>query len=359
MFLCICISLHAPLYGAEGTTTKSKLHHNTHTTRRKKKSKKRTWKKLAEVSIATAVTASLLYMLTRNGSSKKAELPETPITIVVPTIPAQNIPSTPQSTHETLPVETSAYDRCILDNLFFFYKPYSKIDKRNWSNIIEFVETSSLSSEQKLIVHVLHQDHQKSKQLIDAKADVSYSPQNYFTALHIATYKSDEEMVTLLIKAGANVNKACGFLFNEFTNTITSSSSDTKPLYHAFDPTYNEVILQHLVEAKAEINASISSIYDDALSYAISHHRTNAVKYLLEQKADVQKTYGRDQFSIVHRCAITPNIDIMKLLIKAGATPDQQSIDLLARKNQDQHNTTNKREQLQSCLALLSSIPQA
>ena len=355
--LYICISLHAPLYGAEGATIESKPHHNTHTTKRKKKKRSRTWAKIAGVSVATAMTASFLYMLMHNGSSKKTMLPAE--------IPAQGAHSVALINNEALPIQTSTYDKSILGHLFFHdtgqlcnYIVYSKING-HWSSIIEFVEQASLSLEQKLLVHVLHQDHTTCRQLIEAKADVNYSPKNCFSALHIATYKSDEKMVTLLVEAKADVNKACNNLYLQ-DGTLSSSASNTKPMYHAFRPTYNKSILQCLVKAKAEINQPVDCIHKDALSLAIWDQRSDAVQYLLEHKADLHKKYHySDQSSIIHICAIKPNVNVMKLLIDAGATPDQQSIDLLARKNQDHHNTADQKKNFQPCLELLSAIPQA
>lgn len=272
----IYISLHALLYGAEGVPIESKHHHNTHTTKPKKRNDAYvTWAKITGASAATAVTISLLYMLARNGSSKKTMLPAE--------IPAQGAHSVALINNEVLPIKTSHYDKSILRHLF---SHDIELLNEHWSSVIKLVEESSLSLEKKLLVHVLHQDHKESKRLIDAKADIRYSPEDCFTALHIATYKSDEKMVTLLVEAKADVNKSCENSYN-YDGTVSSRDGNTKPMYHAFRPTYNKSILQCLVKAKAEINQPMDHLQQDALILAIYDQRSDAVQYLLDHKAEI------------------------------------------------------------------------
>jgi|GEM_PF-4019831 len=371
MFLCICINFAVPLYGIESQNTEVQFSHNNHTSKkRKKKKRSHTWVKIAGVSVATAMTASFLYMLTRNGSSKKTMPPETPK-------PAQNIPPTPQSTHETLSIETSVYDRHVLDKVLTLAthqlpddQKYSKIDKKHWSSVIEFVEESSLSLEQTLLVHVLHQDHKKSKQLITANADINYSHENGITPLAIALEKQDYPMVKLLIDAKADVNIDCPKWY-KYSNLEDGLFYGTnRPIFHALNPTHNQPILKALIEANADINGKVNSHFQSPLEMAVDHHLPNAVKYLLEQKANVHTITPESNVSIVQRCAWAPNKEIMQLLIAAKANPHMKSNDkdsgsktaldlLIWKSKQPQKYSQAQNTEIKACLELLSAIPQA
>lgn len=122
-----------------------------------------------------------------------------------------------------------------------------------------------------IINAVANKEHSRVKILIKNKADVNTrAPGGGKTPLHLAVDNDDEQMIVMLLEAGADVSVAT-------QNGIT-------PL-HVAAKKGNKKIIQRLIQAKAPVDARSTNGCTALHEAAIAGHK-DAVAELLEAKAD-------------------------------------------------------------------------
>ena len=122
-------------------------------------------------------------------------------------------------------------------------------------------------------------DKQTLRSLLQRRVDVNTPQADGATALHWAVWREDPEMVTMLIRAGANVKAA-----NRLGVTPLALASNIG----------NAPILEALLKAGADPNAPLSQYGDTALMMAARAGKTDAVKVLLGHGGNVntKETWG-------------------------------------------------------------------
>jgi ankyrin repeat protein len=118
-------------------------------------------------------------------------------------------------------------------------------------------------------------NHYALQELLANGADPNYKNNENLNALHIAVLKKDASMVRTVVKYIKNID----------TKSVTG---------------------------------------DTALHYACNYQLTEIVKVLLEFNADPNIVEGENDFTPIFFSVIQNNFDITKLLIEAGANPNQQ-----------------------------------
>ncbi len=153
-----------------------------------------------------------------------------------------------------------------------------------------------------LILAIYGGDMNMIKVLIEAKADVNTADKDGVTALMWAAIKSRSDAVKALIEAKAGLNAA-------------DKDGWTALMWAARK--YNESVMEALIEAKADLNAIDINGYT-ALSYAARDGDTNVVKILIEAKADLN-TLTKNNETALMLAAQNGHTDVVKALIEAMA----------------------------------------
>lgn len=174
-----------------------------------------------------------------------------------------------------------------------------------------------------------------ARTLIEAGADVDACRVGGKTPLMLAAFRGFKEMTKLLLNAGADINRACD---HGETALICLVKNDVeKPLQHRWEgkgeawAVAAEEIMRMLVEAGADVNRSTEN-GDTALLLTIQLHRDcfGPVSYtyekltiqLLEAGADPVNLERSRQTALISQEA-RPNLNIsaVRLLLEAGADP--------------------------------------
>ena len=148
------------------------------------------------------------------------------------------------------------------------------------------------------------------RRLLAEKADVNAPQVDGTTALHWAVEGNDLELTDLLIHAGSQVSAA--------------NQSGATPLRLAAI-NGSAAIIEKLVAAGADPNATLDTSGDTALMLAARTGKIDAVKVLLDHRADVnaKETWGGTtalMWAVAERHA-----DVVKLLIEHGADVNAKS----------------------------------
>lgn len=145
------------------------------------------------------------------------------------------------------------------------------------------------------------------EQLLTAGADLNVGDYNGQTAIYKACAARQTEVVKLLIKARANVN-------------IATKYGSESPITVAAEKGYED-ILTLLIKAGAQINPKLNNGFTDsttALMAAASKGQAGAVKLLIKAKARLndQDDKGR---TALFRASEAGHTEVVKIFIKAGA----------------------------------------
>ncbi|MCT7546124.1 ankyrin repeat domain-containing protein [Aliarcobacter cryaerophilus] len=202
--------------------------------------------------------------------------------------------------------------------------------------------------------------------LIKAGADINAKDKNSWTPLHWASRKNHIELVKVLIKAGADINEKATYYDDE------EGFSGITPLYASITLN-NWEIAKLLIEAGADVNlgietdlkytplllitsqkepsldifnmlikagADINAIDKDSwtpLHYAVKNNHIEIVNLLIEAGADVNiasDTGDKLTPLLLLSSQTEPNMEILKMLIIAGASVDYSSKIVLELKDQ-------------------------
>jgi cytohesin len=146
---------------------------------------------------------------------------------------------------------------------------------------------------------------------LDAGAELDTVDGKGMTALHYAAFNNRADVVKILLAAGADPNAK-----NEDGNT---------PLHYAaiqasYTPEENEQIIELLLKAGAHLNAGTSRQGTTPLHYAAAHNRPHVVRALLQAGADVNRENHCG--TPLHIAAHYGHVDIVTSLLRAGAHKD-------------------------------------
>ena len=149
-----------------------------------------------------------------------------------------------------------------------------------------------------------HGNKQAVRDLVRQKANVNAAQADGSTAMHWVVQSDDLELADLLIKAGAKVSMA----------NVTGAT----PLLIA-SVNGNALMLDKLLVAGADPNASLTKSGDTALMMASRTGKLAAVRVLLDRgaKVNTQETWGGT--SALMWAVSEKHADITKLLIERGA----------------------------------------
>ena len=146
--------------------------------------------------------------------------------------------------------------------------------------------------------------------LLDAKADVNVCDANNVTPLHLVCLHENEEALQKLLQAGANPN--------------ICSVGRVSPLLTAVQQTKNVRIIQKLLVAGADPNISTETNKTTPLHVACDCTCENILQLLLSHKAepDVLDSDGHTPLCVA---TYRGNFNIVKLLLKAGASTELEN----------------------------------
>lgn len=147
------------------------------------------------------------------------------------------------------------------------------------------------------------------KALIDAGSDINATEQYFPPLINAAMDNEGDEIVKLLIQSKADLE-------------IKSAENETA-LQHAILNTKSSKPALALIEAGANLNVSDELGYS-VLMLAIKEENTEVVERLLSKKVDVN--YINEKYNLtalnIALCFGEPNIDLIEILLKAGANPE-------------------------------------
>jgi uncharacterized protein len=146
--------------------------------------------------------------------------------------------------------------------------------------------------------------------LIQQKADVNAPQVDGATALHWAVRANDLELADILLRAGAHVAAA--------------NEEGATPLFLAA-LNGNAPIIERLVQAGADPNASLSATGDTALMIASRTGSVPAVKVLLDHAAKVNSKETWGGTTALMWAVSEHHPDVVKLLVERGADVNAKS----------------------------------
>jgi len=206
--------------------------------------------------------------------------------------------------------------------------------------LLFFIPKLNANSKADLVGAAESQDWSEMEALLESQ-DVNGRHSDGATAIHWAVHWNNLEIVKLLINSGANVNAANDhgvtplFLASEnrnlaIANNLLAAGADAS----AFLPAQRETVLMRaalsgsaeitlrLIEAGADPNVATSKSGQTALMWAISERHIDVISILLQANADIHAV-SVGHFTPIMFAARAGNVDIAKLLIQKGATPNK------------------------------------
>jgi ankyrin repeat protein len=168
---------------------------------------------------------------------------------------------------------------------------------------------AATNSDTRLADAAMNQDTQSVRSLLKLHADVNAPQADGTTALDWAARWNDTEMADLLIAAGANVKAANRFGATALSLACTNGSAS---------------MIERLLKAGEDPNAVISEAGDTVLMLAARAGKPDAVKTLLDDRADVNKTNAQGQTPLMWAVA-EKNAAAAKVLIEHGADVNAQT----------------------------------
>ena len=150
----------------------------------------------------------------------------------------------------------------------------------------------------------MKRDTQTVRALLQKKVDVNASQVDGTTALHWAVRFDDVDLAGLLIRAGANV-------------AATTRAGATPLQLAAING--NAAMIETLVNAGADPNASLSKYGDTALMMAARTGKTDAIKVLLDHGANVNVKESWGDTTALMWAVSQKHSDAVKMLLDRGA----------------------------------------
>ena len=136
------------------------------------------------------------------------------------------------------------------------------------------------------------------------------------TPLHYACREGNLEVVNLLLKHGADVNKQ---------NTY----STIYPVFDAINSTNNQknyfLIIQSLIERGANINAT-DSFGNTLLYHAVEKENIKLIELLIQLGCDINHVSRHDKDTVLHYAYFQKNREIISILIENGADREKLNI---------------------------------
>jgi ankyrin repeat protein len=155
----------------------------------------------------------------------------------------------------------------------------------------------------------MNQDKQSVRSLLKLHADVNAPQADGTTAMHWAARWDDVEMADLLLGAGANVKARNRFGATPLSLACTNGGA---------------ALIEKLLKAGEDPNAVVSDAGDTALMLAARTGKPDALKVLLEQSADANKTNAEGQTALMWAVA-EKNAAAAKVLIEHHADVNAQT----------------------------------
>lgn len=149
-------------------------------------------------------------------------------------------------------------------------------------------------------------------ELLKRKADANICTSKGVAPLYIAAHDGSEEIVKALLEADGIV-------------VDPVNARGATPLYIAVQKSFDPIIAD-LLEAKADPNV-VTEAGSTPLALAVHHCDFEVVKLLLDAKAVVDDTKHSNGNTEVTMAALSGHVDILKLLIEAGASLDTKNDD--------------------------------
>jgi ankyrin repeat protein len=167
----------------------------------------------------------------------------------------------------------------------------------------------SFVSAQKLLEAVDAKDYKTVETSIKKGEDVNAANEKGMFPLWLAVWNGDARMVDLLLKSGANARQ---IFKGETEIALLDVAAQEGPLD----------VVELLVKAGAEVNKP-DSHGQTPLRVAARNGRTDIVKFLLSKGAEVD-TKGNDGATPLEHAASKGHLDIVKLLVEKGANINLQ-----------------------------------
>jgi ankyrin repeat protein len=196
----------------------------------------------------------------------------------------------------------------------------------------------------RLVTAARERDVAEVRALIRQKVDVNTPQGDGATALHWAAHWDDLTLANLLLSAGARANAANDHkvtplslaclngsasmveaLLRAGANPNLASVAGETPLMIAAH-TGNVTVVRQLLTRGADVKAAESTAGQTALMRAVAQNHEAVVRALLEAGADV-RARSQNRFTPLLFAAQQGNIDIARLLIAAGADPNEAAPD--------------------------------
>lgn len=204
------------------------------------------------------------------------------------------------------------------------------------------VTAAAATPDSRLVDAAKSQDHKTVQTLLAQKADVNARSDDGSTALLWAAHWNDLETADLLLRAGADANAANDFRTTPLSEACTNASAAlvrsllrsganaNTPIATGETPlmtcakTGSADGVRILVEYGAAVNAKEPSQNQTALMWAVAERHPDAVKALIESRADL-KAATKQGFTAIHFAARVGDLDSLKLLLAAGVDINLQT----------------------------------
>lgn len=194
----------------------------------------------------------------------------------------------------------------ITDLDFVKEKGHDNLTQLNASRALEALRGNNVTEFNTILDWIDAGENDKVLNKINTGFDVNtIDYENGYTALFSASVNDNIEILTALIKAGADVNQATK---NGFTPLMVAARYG------------NIEILTALINAGADVNAR-TTIGVPTLGCAteLSNVNVEIIKTLIKAGADVNASFPKGNSVLTVTAAMNPNIDFTTTLIKAGA----------------------------------------
>jgi uncharacterized protein len=171
------------------------------------------------------------------------------------------------------------------------------------------VSFAGTNGDSRLADAAMNQDQQSVRAMVKLHADVNVAQADGTTALHWAARWDDVAMADVLIAAGANVKARNRFGATPLSLAATNGSA---------------AMIEKLLKAGEDSNAVVSDMGDTALMLAARTGKPDAVKALLDHRADPNKANAEGQTALMWAVA-EKNAAAAKVLIDHGADVNAQT----------------------------------